>query len=589
MSEIAPLWHSSSRKEAMDLLQRVWPLLDENGRADLSHRIVAGPPDELLAGLDEDERVSSRDRRIFDRIIILERIGEPPLTGPLRDELERIRTAYPHWQALPGERAHFTSWMEVSMGPDTRYGRDELATLDDQALLKVLTEEKEGREGLLDAWRQLASSDSERALRLLETIAEWPDKGPVDLWRSGLWGLRDHAKSGLIDRLIALLAKVPDELFARREFANAVADVLQAASGAISSDELAGSFWELFDRTLPHVGHDGPDEDGEREDWVGFAINDPMGYLAQAFFGAMFARRLKVGEGIPPDLAGRLDALVAPQLESHRAARVIASSRLSYLFAIDPDWTTEKLLPSFSWRDEQESRAAWQGYAWQARIDAQLWSSLKPYILEAFTRERLEHLGSFRRNLAQLLMLSGIEFGLDALPREGVRDAIRVMPDDMRSDAMGWIATYLEQQATVEPGSDGGVDVDRAWRERVAPWLRRVWPSDPEIRSTAISEQLALMAIATDQCFDEAVRFVVPMLVKGHAFYVIHQLLGSEHPDLRPISTLSLVDALIDPQMLLGRNDELRQILERAARRDAGVQANAIYRQWDDRLRMLQP
>lgn len=107
---------------------------------------------------------------------------------------------------------------------------------------------------------------------------------------------------------------------------------------------------------------------------------------------------------------------------------MIAASRLSYLYAVDPDWTRVHLLPQFDWRDEVEATAAWQGFGWQPRIDERLWQALKPHFLASFTPERLQGLGTAGTQLAAMLMLVGVEFGLDELPRDAARNAIRAMP-----------------------------------------------------------------------------------------------------------------------------------------------------------------
>ena len=228
-----------------------------------------------------------------------------------------------------------------------------------------------------------------------------------------------------------------------------------------------------------------------------------MGYLAQGFFAALFQRGLKVGSGIPSDLLARLNTLVSPDRIGHRPARVIAASRLSYLYAIDHAWVERTLLPGFRWSDEEEALACWQGFAWMARIDPQLWGAIKPSFLELFTTTRLTRLGSFDRNLAQILMLSGVEFGTQDLPRDKVRGAIRAMPDDMRTDAAAWIAIYL-QQARAGDGhelGDEASDVDARWRDKIEPWLKRVWPSDPALRSESVSQHFAKAAISTDEAF----------------------------------------------------------------------------------------
>lgn len=157
---VKALWSAGSRKEVMDLLRTAWPALDHAGRERLAAGIIAGPPAEMLERIDEAERARSRDRRIFERLVILERVGDPPLTAALQREGERLRALYPHWEVEEGDRAHFGSWMESRWGPDTRFSLEDLKALDDAALIDVLRSDQELREGLLEVWRQLALDDA---------------------------------------------------------------------------------------------------------------------------------------------------------------------------------------------------------------------------------------------------------------------------------------------------------------------------------------------------------------------------------------------------------------------------------------------
>lgn len=591
MADFAALWQSALRKEAMDILRTLWPALDEAGRNRLGAAIVAGPPEALIARIDAEDRASSRDRRIFDRIIVIERVGEPPLTAGLNEELARIRGLYPAWRSLPGEQAHFGSWMESRRGPDTLWGVDDLSGLDNGALIDLLTSENDRREGLLDAWRQLAAGDGNRALTVLETLAARDVEARADIWRHGLSGLRENAKGGFARRMVTLLGHVPDALFAQPDFSQAAAEIVQAISGAINETELGSAFWTLFDRTLEAASEDPSNvaKEGQR-DWVGFAINCSMGYLAQGFFTALFGRGLKVGAGVPADLRKRFDSLMRPELIAHRPARVIAASRLSYLYAIDPTWVGETLLPGLTWTDEEESLALWQGFGWQVRVDPQLWSVIKPSLLDLFTPERLGRLGGFRRNLAQLLMLAGVEFGIEELPRDRVRAAIRAMPDDMRDAAASWISSYLQQglgDDEAEGDDARDPDVDVLWRQRVGPWIKRIWPPDPAIRSRGVSQQLAIAAIATDDAFPEAVALIAPLLIQVDGIYVLHRLAESEHPERHPRATVSLVDKLIQPDALIFGRQELRNILNRVSESAAELAEDAAFRRWDERLRLL--
>jgi hypothetical protein len=580
---VKSLWNSGSRKEVMDLLVATWPKLDDAGRDRLGAAIVEGPPAEILERLDQLERTISRDRRIFDRLIILERIGEPPLTDAMLRERARLQELYPNWQAEDGERAHFSSWMESHFGPDTRFVVDDLQGLDDPALIGLLRSEQDAREGLLEAWRQLAVENAPRTLAVLEQLAHAEEPGPTDVWRQALWGLRDSAKEeSHRERLLHLLLDMPKALFETPEIANTAADILDAVSRTAGG---AALFWLAFDRTLPAVTNS-PENGDEPQtgQWVSLAINRSLGRLAGAFLNAMFGRALKVGQGIPDDLRPRFDRLIQPDNRAHRLARVIAASRLSYLFAVDPGWTSTSLLPNFGWRDEPESLALWQGFSWQARIDPQLWAGLKPYFLSLFTEDRLEQLGEFRDNLGQILMLVGIEFGTNELPRDETRNAIRAMSDDMRQSAVAWVASYLEQQAAEKNERTGNVDT--IWETRVAPWVRRIWPPEQTYRTPAVSEQFGLAAMATDAAFADAIKLIDPLVIRTNGFRIVNGLDKTSHPEAHPHDTLRFLDLLIEPDAYGFADEKLRRVLNRVKAAAPQLEADRSYRVWDDWLRV---
>lgn len=587
MPETEALWHATFRKEAMDLIAALWRDLDDYGRAQLSDDILAGPPDAMLANVDEDERATSRDRRIYDRIIVIERLQDPPLTPALKQRMDELRATYPQWRAADGERAHFGSWMEMRWGPDTRYSVDDLSAMTDEALIEALRSDMDRRDGLLDAWRQLVVAQPKRGFDLLEQLGRSPDPGPADAWEYGLWALRDADNAGPItDRMVKLLTEVPEGLFAKGDVIRGAADLLEAKSRSLRDEPEPEGFWALFDRAVTAAGTEPLDEgrhdEHNQRDWVSDAVNRSLGRIATAFVNALFARRPRVGVGLPADLMQRATDLMAPDKPNHRLARTIGASRVSYLYAIDPEWTAKTLLPSFGWADEEESIAMWQGYAWQARIDPQLWAALKAHFLPLFTPERLQRIGKWGRNIAQSLMLVGVAFGTDELKRDEVREAIRAMPQEMREDAASWITGYMEagdadNDNEEEEPIEGSPDL--RWTQRIWPWLKRVWPSEASLHSAGVAEQFALAAIATDTVFPEAVDNVASYAVPTNSYRLIHQLNSSDHPDEHPAATLKLLDAFVARDQMVLFEDDLHEIIQRLGATNT-VQDDNRYRIW---------
>jgi hypothetical protein len=589
MPKTPPLWASGSRKEVSELLRSLWSRGGPEVRARLAQALVAGPPDHLLEHIDEEERAASRDRRIFDRLSVIERVGEPLRDPTLRAESARLRRTYPHWRAHEGERGDFGTWIEVRSGPDKRYGSDDLMALSDHQLIDVLVNEQEMREGLLDSWRQLSADQPARAVEILEQLKPRDPPAPTDVWGSGLRGLRDAARQPAgRERLMTLLETLAPVVFNQPEVSRAIVDILKSAAEGEPSPTRDEGFWRVFDLATVAVGLDASNNEAPNDqDWVSLAINRSGGDLAAAFFAALFDRDLKVGDGIPHDLLSRLDELIAPGAAGRRPARVIAASRLSFLFAVDPTWTKRKLIPNLNWaRDEVEALAAWQGYLWQARIDRKLWSEIRSYFISSFRPEFLQQIGDFSRNLAQLLMLIGIEFGIDEVSREEARNAIRAMPSDMRAEALAWVASFLEQAKLDAAGMESGSrrNVDILWAKRVKPWLLKVWPNEQHLRSAPESEQFALIAVHTDKEFPDAVRTIQPYLQHSDVSYVLHKLAESSHPDVHPSASLDLLNAIAEAPAIFDVR-EISNILERIRSAQPQIAQTATFRTWDEWLR----
>jgi hypothetical protein len=426
-----------------------------------------------------------------------------------------------------------------------------------------------------------------RALQALE-LAKRDGVEQVDIWEYGLRRLREGAKnSELRDRIIAIADGLPAPLFEAPEISSAIADILETAASAQPAPIPDEPFWQLFDRTHVVVELDPSNSDDPTEgDWVSLAINRSMGRLATAFFDALFGRELRVGSGIPEDLRPRLERLVSPGECRNRPARVIAASRLSYLFAVDPEWARTWLLPSFDWVDEAEALGVWQGYAWQPRLQERLWRALKPHFLPAFAPERLQRLGDMGQNrLAEMLMVIGIEFGVREFSRREARGAVRSMPQSMRDRAIAWIASYLDQEPDDGAEQAGASDSDALWGRRVRPWLEHTWPREPALRSPITVEHFALAAIATRAQFPAAVDFLRPNLFPIEAYFLIHKLDESSHPDQHPDATLDLIDAVVEP----GRPrvaEELRTIFERLRAARPAIAETPSFRVWWERLQM---
>ncbi|TQM12317.1 hypothetical protein FB548_2250 [Pseudoxanthomonas sp. 3HH-4] len=584
MSDIPSLWNSAHRKEALDLLVSLWPMLSDNDQAILSSALVSGPPARLNPNLPEAEREASRDRRVFDRIAAMEHAGHT-LSGSLVAERDRLVERYPNWQ-WGGEQSHFGVYTQVRWGSGSDYTVEALLEISDEELQDLLLAESEDRDGLLDAWRQFASRETRRTLSILSEIGS-ASIDHADFWSDALWGLRDATKdSEQIQAVLALIANIDSAMLRTPRVSSAASNLLEAiASNQTLQDSEGPEFWRVFDLVTTAASFDPSNADQPgHDDWVSLSINRSLGTLATTFLGVLFSRRLLVGAGIPEDLVGRLNVLLSPEEISHRPARVIAASRLSYLFAVDPDWSHTQLLPSFDWmRDEEEAVASWQGFSWQPRFDPLLWQAIKHSFLASFTTDRISRLGEQAAgSMAQLLAVVVVELGMAELPRNMGRAALAVLGPQERSEALSWIAAHMQRPIENEDSRSA----DSIWHDNVSPWLRRSWPLGPDARSASESRHLAEIAIATQAHFESAVHQIVPLVVPSDAGLPLEQLANTNHPEQHPAATLDLVTAILDPNQLMFVRDALRAILGRIQNRHPSMIEDHRYRHWNDRLRV---
>lgn len=546
MAETPLIWNSSARKEALELLERLWAKGDDDVRARLSEVLAAGPPDDLGPQDEEADQQRYRDRRVFDRLALLERDQAGGLTPALADLLAEIRQRNPEWILPDGDQARFGWWMEVRGGDEfvPHYERLMKAASVDE-IINYLLEQRDPQDdfldGLPDAWRRFASDKPDQVLAVLEQFVAREDGGPTDLWRAALWGLRDKANDAKTrETLLGLILRTPAGHFGEPAFSRAVADVLQGgAQGAKSA--MSAIFWAVFDRALA-AAHDDPEnlEFPGDERWIGAAINRSMGFLASAFFSGLFALGLKAGDGVPADQHNRLDKLIGLGDAAHRFARVIAASRLPFLFAVDPAWAEANLIPLLDWdHSPDEALAAWQGFAWHPRVSEDLWALIKNPFLSTFTPMRLEAMGQARETMAQLVVLAGLEFGL---PADRAREAIRAMTDEMRSKALWWLWNDLRH---ADEDSTGVRRADERWRSKVEPWLSKSWPKDPGLKTRAVGQRFALLPTALDEAFPQAVHFVLPFVVAGDGDFVLHELQEGGQAGKHPAATLRLLGAVL--------------------------------------------
>ncbi len=231
------------------------------------------------------------------------------------------------------------------------------------------------------------------------------------------------------------------------------------------------------------------------------AINHPVGHVTEALLHWWSRSPLEDEQGLPDELKSIFTGLCDTGIGEFRHGRVLMAVRVIPLFRVDREWTAQHVLPLFEWhRSEDEARAVWEGFLWSPRLYRPLMESIKTPFLA--TARRYEALGHCSRQYATLLASVSFDRGNTFTVRE-LAAATAALPEEGLRHTTDLLARTL----------DGLVD-RRAeyWRNRVLPYLKKIWPQSRDRKTPAISEGLGRVCIAAGNEFPAALEALWPWL-----------------------------------------------------------------------------
>lgn len=172
---------------------------------------------------------------------------------------------------------------------------------------------------------------------------------------------------------------------------------------------------------------------------------------------------------------------------------MLLATHVIALFRVDQDWASEHLLPLFDWQVyPQEAPAAWQGFLWSPRLYRPLMEMLKRPFLDTATH--YEELGEYQQQYPALLASAALDRG-DTFTKDELASATRSLPANGLHDTAQALVSALES---------AGDQRANYWSNRVAPYLRAIWPRTRDKVSPDISESFGRLCIAAQDKFPEA-------------------------------------------------------------------------------------
>ena len=118
-----------------------------------------------------------------------------------------------------------------------------------------------------------------------------------------------------------------------------------------AAQRLATQVWSALDGQEPDPGLDG---------WLGRAINDPAGWIAEFWTHAVATDWRSAGDswtGLPAATRAQLDVLLAGDDSRTAMAEVVLASQVFFFFGADRTWCEARVLPLLDWASPTRARS----------------------------------------------------------------------------------------------------------------------------------------------------------------------------------------------------------------------------------------
>lgn len=524
------LWSLETRREAIRLLVALAPKLSSLEVFELEKAILAEPPLEMLTeNLEDEEGERIVNRMVWLRLVKFQAAGGK--WGELANaKLDKLNQEYPSWKLADDDRDEFPFWM----GGGDEWHKLSRTPQDCPELIEWLKEHETPDHWEEDDWHQRCRDDfsiTSCALRVLAEEDKWLD----GRWKQALmaWS-EDKTNNESWFNMGPVLNDAPGEII--QSLAHELSWWLRAIAKTFEChDEI---FLNLCHRILEQ---EYPDEEN-LDDPVMRAINQPVGIITDALLKWWY-RKLDNDQSLPEKLKSTFTDLCNIQINKFRHGRVLLASHVISLYRIDPNWTKEYLLPLFDWSLSTEAPVVWEGFLWSPRLYRPLLADIKEPLLEG--AKHYQELGKHAGQFAAFLTYIALDPG-DIVTTEELSNATKCLPEEgLERTAQTLVTALVSAQ-------------DRRgeyWNNRLIPYLHSIWPKDLCLITPIISESFALLCLAADESFPEALQelkyWINSLKNPNILFRRMHE---GEICTKFPEEALNFLDLVVgdDPNWLLG-------------------------------------
>jgi hypothetical protein len=565
-------WESSHRRELLHTLRARWGQFGNQMTRQIESRIIKGRERW------QDEKM--RDHQVRVRTTAATMLGwlrwqGCELSPQALRRLEQLQNQIPDWR---------DSWVETA--DYALEGRSGFVATDttpsvllDAPLSQIATlVEKHSREDVFafveyQPFRGLVQQHPRRALAALSfemrrgnvpshlwssLLSDWPPGTSKRLLavcagraallpKAGLTTLRHELARWFREHAVRLIPEYTE--IAYQLFDRVVGALVEAGADATSS-------------TLGEVSIGGKTIAHPRRT-VDHAINSPIGNLTDGLLRVLNVSKPTRGSGIPAGIKSRLELALASPGEGSDHAAIQLARDLKWLFHVDPNWPSEKVVPLFA-PHHRLAESAWNGllFGGGPLPQPQLFALLKPHLVSVFDQARdwMWHHDRATNKLVEFLVAASFvnRRGARYVSYHEVRVLLRKVDDTARAHAVWFLATIAASK--------------QDWESFGRHFVERAWPRESRFQTPAVSKQFAFLAEQSGDQFADVVKVVGPLLVKADGLdMTVHRARErdgeSSLASRFPTAMLDLLDRLIpdDPKPLpYGLGELLVSIVEGA-------------------------
>jgi hypothetical protein len=272
-----------------------------------------------------------------------------------------------------------------------------------------------------------------------------------------------------------------------------------------------------------------------------------IGQVTNSYFRWWYRKGPRDAQGLDSPFRDLFSRIADTTIEKFRHGRVFLAKNAVALFRVDEKWAREHLLGLFDWDTSPiEAVSAWKGFLSTPQLYWPFLSAVESAFLA--TANHYEELGSHGQQYVDLLTFAALD-GFEFIAAGKLKSATRALPLEGLIHVADTLVRALE-------GS--GNKTQAFWKERVVPYLRRVWPANARLwpyldqitesnARQSIAESMARLSIVAGNAFPQALDLVKPwLMLLQSSDYPVHLLSISELAAKNPLEALRLLVAIVD-------------------------------------------